>query len=115
MTDPIDTPDEATARYQRRIAELELDNSALRKQIPTVPAQNVVTRPEVPYFKRSDLRDSAFFNAHRKDILRAASAGRIIDDTPGWHAGSPESEASRKAALNRYNAQQAAKAKEGTR
>jgi hypothetical protein len=61
-------------RLRARNAELE---AALAKGAP-----NLVTRPEPPTFKRSDLRDAAFFAAHRKDILDAASHGRIIDDLP---------------------------------
>jgi hypothetical protein len=115
MSDPIDTPDDYTARLQRRVAELELDNSALRKQVPAIPEARIVRPPEPPYFLRSSLKDSRFWNENRRAILDAASHGRLIDDTPGWRAGSPESEAARKVALNRYNAQQAAKAKEGSK
>jgi hypothetical protein len=61
-------------RLRARNAELE---AALAKGAP-----NLVTRPEPPSFKRSDLRDAAFFAAHRRDILDAASHGRIIDDLP---------------------------------
>lgn len=35
---------------------------------------------DVPTFKRSQLRNSAFYKEHEKDILRAAAAGKIIDD-----------------------------------
>jgi hypothetical protein len=63
-------------RARTRIAELEAALAAAKG------APNLVTRPEAPTFKRSDLRDAAFFAAHRKDILAAASHGRIIDDMP---------------------------------
>jgi hypothetical protein len=118
MTDPITPPDpiaEENARLRRQLAETQLDLSETRKLLPKAPTQNLITRPEPPTFRRSDLKDSAFFAAHRKEILDAASHGRIVDDTPAWQAGSPESERSRTAARNRNAMQQAAKAKEGTR
>jgi len=34
----------------------------------------------IPTFSRSQLRDSSFYKANEKDILRAAAAGKIIDD-----------------------------------
>jgi hypothetical protein len=67
-------------RLRARNAELE---AALAKGAP-----NLVTRTEPPTFKRSDLQDAAFFAAHRKDILDAASHGRIVDDLPARDLGS---------------------------
>jgi hypothetical protein len=88
MTDPLNDPAAAEiARLLRRNAELELDLSAARKAIPKPAAPNLITRPEPPSFRRSDLKDAAFFAAHRRDILDAAVHGRILDDMPGWHAG----------------------------
>jgi hypothetical protein len=70
-------------RLRARNAELE---ATLAERPGGAP--NLVTRPEPPTFKRSDLRDAAFFAAHRKDILDAASHGRIIDDLPAGGLGS---------------------------
>ena len=38
------------------------------------------SKGEVKSFKRSQLRDSAFYLANEKDILAAARAGKIVDD-----------------------------------
>lgn len=35
---------------------------------------------DIPTFKRSQLKNSAFYKEHEKDILRAAAAGKIVDD-----------------------------------
>lgn len=99
MTDDLAA---ALARAERAEAELE----RLRK-----PAG--VTRPadNAPTFYRQDLADPAFFREHRAEIMRAAVAGRIVDDPnrPDWRVQSAPSRAARELAAARWTPKDGAK------
>ena len=90
MTDDASNPDEISA--------LRAENARLRGLVgPDEPAL-VRRTPDKAVYLRSDLRDARFFAEHRASILRAASEGRIVDDSPDWKIPGAKSQAQREAA-----------------
>ena len=83
--------DSEVTNIDHALNELAKRSPHLVKASPQRPGQGSTKPPEVtirgntqkPTFKRSQLRDSAFYLANEKAILEAARDGRIVDDLKG--------------------------------